>query len=359
MELNSSQINLITSAYSELHGEVRANQSLEHKISFSVGGLFILFAAIVLRRQLAFITNYQNYEGISFFIIVISLITMWFLVTNMKEMQWQCQRIVSCEKAMGMYRYGEFLKDERIFPIEGMEWGKKGLVFNSFPFLLGVGSSAAAAIIALCVGLLEAKAQQDKGPEKQNHISLNIPAKSSDSNDPYAETQAPVLSPSSIDTQLHGNGLLEQQSLTALNGTIQQLNKTIDSLVPAVNSLVDQQAHPKPSSVLPSPAPETPLPSGSPEIYSVSFDSGRLDLSAEARQTIEQIAKKIEANARPVLCSGYSDALGTPAANMRLSIQRAAIVAIELVRKGVPVEKITVKGHGTHPEGRSVGIVVQ
>src|ERR1700677_3079517 len=111
MPLNSEQISLITSAYSELHAEVRENQNLEHRISVTVGGAFIVFAALVPRKDFGLITGHELQELCitSGFLIGIAIVATVFLWVNLKEMRWQCQRIVSCEKAMGLYRNNEFL----------------------------------------------------------------------------------------------------------------------------------------------------------------------------------------------------------------------------------------------------------
>ena len=103
-------------------------------------------------------------------------------------------------------------------------------------------------------------------------------------------------------------------------------------------------------------------PSPSSGRFVVSFVEG-VTLSDKAPQIIQQAVNSAK-TATTVLCNGYSDTIGddTPrgrAVNMRLSNQRAAKVARELVQEGVPVENIKVRGYGSHPEGRTVEVLVE
>jgi outer membrane protein OmpA-like peptidoglycan-associated protein len=96
----------------------------------------------------------------------------------------------------------------------------------------------------------------------------------------------------------------------------------------------------------------------STQSYSVFFDSGQVGLTAVAQRLIAEAAENA-ANAKSVLCNGYSDVSGNFAANLRLSVQRASNVAIELIRDGVPADVITIKGYGPQQAGRMVRIAIQ
>lgn len=70
--------------------------------------------------------------------------------------------------------------------------------------------------------------------------------------------------------------------------------------------------------------------------FSVNFALGSAQLSAEAKQTLKEVATvQMQAHAPVVSVSGFTDTLGNADANMKLARQRSEAVAAELARLGV------------------------
>ena len=122
--------------------------------------------------------------------------------------------------------------------------------------------------------------------------------------------------------------------------------------------------------------PTTSMPMSQPgEIgqgrYLVFFDLGRADLNTEGRRVVAEAAQSYRQTGQAqVAVTGYTDTSGSPALNQRLSERRAEAVRIELVRLGVPDDKVSVSGRGQNdllvptadgvrePENRRVEIVI-
>jgi len=85
---------------------------------------------------------------------------------------------------------------------------------------------------------------------------------------------------------------------------------------------------------------------GAPQ-YLVFFDFDRAVLTPTAEQTIREIARNIEEGTiRQVDVIGYTDTVGPPSYNERLSEARARAVQEGLVEAGVPTGAIDVRGRG-------------
>jgi hypothetical protein len=81
--------------------------------------------------------------------------------------------------------------------------------------------------------------------------------------------------------------------------------------------------------------------------YTVLFDTGKANLSAEAVSTIAKAASAFKTSgARAVAVAGHTDTTGAPQFNLQLSQQRAAAVQAELQRDGVPGPAIAALGYG-------------
>ena len=81
--------------------------------------------------------------------------------------------------------------------------------------------------------------------------------------------------------------------------------------------------------------------------FLVFFDWDKYNLTPEARRVVASAFDnwKKTGNAR-IVATGYTDLSGTAAYNQKLSERRAASVAQELVRLGVPSTNITTIGKG-------------
>jgi outer membrane protein OmpA-like peptidoglycan-associated protein len=116
----------------------------------------------------------------------------------------------------------------------------------------------------------------------------------------------------------------------------------------------------------------TANPDQAPVSYMVFFQLGSIKLSDQDENTVAQAAQvyKTKANAR-VTVTGYADTIGSPAANMALSQQRANVVKGLLVKGGVPADAISTAASGdtgllvetgpqtNQPKNRRVVIVIQ
>jgi outer membrane autotransporter protein len=106
--------------------------------------------------------------------------------------------------------------------------------------------------------------------------------------------------------------------------------------------------------------------------YLVFFDWDKATLTDRARQIIREAAdNSTRVQYTRIAVNGYTDTSGTPGYNMGLSLRRAHAVAGELVRDGVPVSAIAIRGFGqTHllmptgagvrePQNRRVEIILR
>ena len=121
----------------------------------------------------------------------------------------------------------------------------------------------------------------------------------------------------------------------------------------------------------PAAAPAAPAPAAAPS-FMVFFDWDRSDLSAQAMQTLQQVASAYhQRGSARVVATGHADRSGPENYNMALSLRRANAVKNALVGDGVPATAIAVVGRGEsqplvqtadgvrEPQNRRVEIVVQ
>jgi outer membrane protein OmpA-like peptidoglycan-associated protein len=106
--------------------------------------------------------------------------------------------------------------------------------------------------------------------------------------------------------------------------------------------------------------------------YLVFFDFDRADLTDRARQIIGEAATNSQrVTSTRIEVSGHADRSGTPQYNQRLSERRAAAVAAELERRGVPRSAMAIQAFGEsrplvptadgvrEPQNRRVEIVLR
>ena len=118
--------------------------------------------------------------------------------------------------------------------------------------------------------------------------------------------------------------------------------------------------------------PATPVRSEAARTYLVFFDWDRADLTTRARQIVAEAAQATTRIAvTRIEVAGHTDTSGTPRYNEGLSQRRAAVVAAELVRLGVPRAAITTQAYGQsrplvptaagvrEPQNRRVEIVLR
>jgi outer membrane protein OmpA-like peptidoglycan-associated protein len=84
----------------------------------------------------------------------------------------------------------------------------------------------------------------------------------------------------------------------------------------------------------------------------VSFDSGRADIKPQMRPVLDEIGRSLDAGVR-VSVVGHTDSTGSDAINDPLSRERAIAVRDYLSSRGVPPERITVDGRGSHESVQS------
>jgi len=124
-----------------------------------------------------------------------------------------------------------------------------------------------------------------------------------------------------------------------------------------------------PAPVVAPPPAAAPAPA---RTYLVFFDFDRADLTDRARQIIADAARTSTAvQTTRIEIAGHADRAGTPQYNQRLSERRAAAVAAELERQGVPRSAMTVQAFGEsrplvptadgvrEPQNRRVEIVLR
>jgi outer membrane protein OmpA-like peptidoglycan-associated protein len=85
------------------------------------------------------------------------------------------------------------------------------------------------------------------------------------------------------------------------------------------------------------------------------FDFDRAELRADAEPTLEEIAARLASQHNPVLIEGHTDGKGSDAYNQALSERRAGAVRASLTARGLPVERLAVRGYGKmHPVADNV-----
>lgn len=84
-----------------------------------------------------------------------------------------------------------------------------------------------------------------------------------------------------------------------------------------------------------------------PASFTVYFLEGKDELTPESLPVVDQIFAELARRPAPeVVVIGHTDALGSHASNDALSLQRAGRMRDELVKRGVPRERINVEGRG-------------
>jgi OOP family OmpA-OmpF porin len=105
--------------------------------------------------------------------------------------------------------------------------------------------------------------------------------------------------------------------------------------------------------IRPEPAP-IPVKPQVPRLYALEsdalFDFGKTQLRAKAYNEIEIMAQKLRqdfSKVERIRIVGHSDAIGKPAANIKLSLARAQVVADQLKERGIrPTKGFLIEGEG-------------
>ncbi len=79
----------------------------------------------------------------------------------------------------------------------------------------------------------------------------------------------------------------------------------------------------------------------------VNFDTGKATIKPDSAKTLDQAAEVLKAAPTlQILVGGHTDNVGTPAANQKLSEERAKAVMAALVQRGIPAGRLTAQGFG-------------
>lgn len=81
----------------------------------------------------------------------------------------------------------------------------------------------------------------------------------------------------------------------------------------------------------------------------INFPTGGTEMDAQSRLVLDELVRSAQGRSdlRAVRVEGHTDRCGREASNMQLSQSRAEVVAMELVRLGVPRERIMTIGYGS------------
>ena len=82
-----------------------------------------------------------------------------------------------------------------------------------------------------------------------------------------------------------------------------------------------------------------------PKVYTLYFIEGTTQITPDSQATLDQLRQVITATS-DVQITGHTDTTGDPAANDKLSIDRATQVRAALVQDGLPVGNARVTGRG-------------
>lgn len=167
-----AKTDVLMSVYENIHKHIRKNEALENKVSFSVGALFMLFAAFLLKEQIPLDNFWKLVLGTM--IISMAMSALYFLYEIHERIKTQCKMIVNIEKTFGLYESYWFTnhlseQDRKCIPTQVFEnnlsnWGEKRRRLLVLPHALGIIFSAAAAITSLFVELPPSK--QDGASQK-------------------------------------------------------------------------------------------------------------------------------------------------------------------------------------------------
>ncbi|HVX67504.1 MAG TPA: OmpA family protein [Bryobacteraceae bacterium] len=87
--------------------------------------------------------------------------------------------------------------------------------------------------------------------------------------------------------------------------------------------------------------------SGRISVYGINFDTGKATLKPESEAVLAKLQEVLQNNPEwHVLVEGHTDNVGTSAANLALSKQRAEAVVAWLVAKGIEKPRLSAAGYG-------------
>jgi len=87
--------------------------------------------------------------------------------------------------------------------------------------------------------------------------------------------------------------------------------------------------------------------SGRVAVYGINFDTGKSTIRADSRKPLEEVRKlALDHPELKLAIVGHTDNAGNPAANRKLSEERAAAVKAWLVQNGVPAAQLSAAGFG-------------
>jgi len=105
---------------------------------------------------------------------------------------------------------------------------------------------------------------------------------------------------------------------------------------------------PPPQPVAPPPPPPDPTSFNA----TVPFEAGSSTLDDAGIRALDDFARKLEPfPKRRIQVDGYSEESAADGANEWMSEQRAKSVASYLTALGIPIDRITLQGHGSEPPG--------
>lgn len=88
------------------------------------------------------------------------------------------------------------------------------------------------------------------------------------------------------------------------------------------------------------------------DIYAVYFESGKIELSDGAKETLRKVANAMLSRAQwELTLTGFTDSKGNAATNKQLSMRRAMAVKNYLVQNGVPYEHTHIAAAGEISDG--------
>ena len=87
-----------------------------------------------------------------------------------------------------------------------------------------------------------------------------------------------------------------------------------------------------------------------PKVYTldnVSFDTGKSSLRAQSNKALDELAELLTLKKKmKIEIAGHTDNVGLPAANQKLSEERAGTVRAYLLKKGIAADRVIAKGYG-------------
>jgi len=156
------KLHILTTVYNQLHDVRRDYERMENKVSFSVSALFLAVTTYIIKGD--FKPDISIRLSLAVFVIVITILSLWYLLGNSRNIRGTCRLIVKAEALLGLYENDQFyepsggdLPDKReesissngFFEERMKAWGQNDRWLSLTPHLIAVMFSCLVSTIVI------------------------------------------------------------------------------------------------------------------------------------------------------------------------------------------------------------------